>query len=128
MIIKNFHSLATTALRKKALQIINSGLEAINTQRVIKQQIKLSRNYIIIKNKKINLAKYKKIVVIGFGKASSLMAKELEKILKNKISGGIVISTKKIKLKKIKVIKGTHPLPSQNNIDQKNSCDIEKIR
>ncbi|MFC2016620.1 glycerate kinase, partial [Chloroflexota bacterium] len=36
--------------------------------------------------------------------------------LKNKIKDGIVISTKKIKLKKIKMIIGTHPFPSKKNI------------
>jgi len=37
-------------------------------------------------------------------------------LLGNKIDNGVVISTKKIKLKKIKVIKGTHPMPSLKNI------------
>ena len=41
--IKNYNSLAHTAPRKKALQIINSGLEAINTQHIIKKKFKTAK-------------------------------------------------------------------------------------
>ena len=116
MMIKNFKSLSTTSLRKKSLQIINAGLGAVKTEKIIKKNITLKNNYLIIKNKKFNLKNYKNIFVIGFGKASSLMAKEIDKILKNKIANGTVISTKKIKLGKIEVYRGTHPMPSLKNI------------
>jgi len=117
MLIKNYKQIAGTNSRKKALQIIDSGLIAIKTEKVIKNNVKLRNNSLIIKNKNFDLNKYKRIFVIGFGKASALMAKELETILKNRIDKGIVIATKKIKLKKIQVIKGTHPIPSRKNIN-----------
>ena len=121
MVIENFKKLGSSSLRKKGLEIINSGIEAINTEKIIRNKIQLKKNNLIIKNynnkvKKINIKKYKKIVVIGFGKASSLMGKELEKVLGGKIDDGIIISTKKIGLKKIKVIKGTHPVPTLGNV------------
>jgi hydroxypyruvate reductase/glycerate 2-kinase len=116
MLIKNYKKLSRTNLRRKALQIINSGLLAIKTEKIIKNNIKLKGNSLIIKNIKFDLNNYKRIFVIGFGKASSLMAKELKNILKNRINNGLVISTKKIKLNKIKIIKGTHPLPTEKNI------------
>ena len=117
MYIKNYKQIAGTNSIKKALQIIDSGIIAIKTEKVIKNNVKLRNSSLIIKNKKFNLNRYKRIFVIGFGKASALMAKELESILKNRIDKGIVIATKKIKLKKIKVIKGTHPIPSGKNIN-----------
>lgn len=117
MIIKNFLAIGTSDLRKKALNIINAGLEAIKTEKIIRENIKLKNNHLTIKNKLFNLNNYKRIFVIGFGKASALMGKELERILKNKISDGIIISTKKIKLKKIKTFKGTHPMPYLSNVN-----------
>ena len=77
----------------------------------------MKNNVLNIKNKKYYLSKYKKIFIIGAGKASSDMAFEIEKLILNKISSGIVIDTKVRKLKKIKVVKGTHPLPSKINVD-----------
>lgn len=117
MIIKNFNKIATTELRKKALKIVNAGLEAIDTEKILREGVKLEENNLVIKNNVFNLNDYKRVFVIGFGKASSLMAKVIEEILKDKIEEGIVISTNNVKLDKIKVIEGTHPMPSQGNID-----------
>ena len=115
--INNFEELATTELRKKALEIVNAGLEAINTEKILREGVRLEEDKLIIKNKIFDLNGYKRVFVIGFGKASSLMAKVIEEILKDKIEEGIVISTNNVKLDKIKVIEGTHPMPSQGNID-----------
>ena len=117
MMINNFEELATTELRKKALEIVNAGLEAINTEKILREGVRLEEDKLIIKNKIFDLNGYKRVFVIGFGKASSLMAKVIEEILKDKIEEGIVISTNNVKLDKIKVIEGTHPMPSQGNID-----------
>ena len=114
MIKRNYKE--QSKIRKKALQITDSALAAIKTEKVMKNNVRLKNNFLIIKNKKFNLKNYKRIYVIGFGKASYLMAKELEKVLKFRINDGLVISTKKIKLSKIKVIEGTHPKPSKKNI------------
>jgi len=117
MMINNFEELATTELRKKALNIVNAGLEAINTEKILRDGVRLEDDNLVIKNKIFNLNDYKRVFVVGFGKASSLMAKVIEEILKDKIEEGIVISTNNVKLDKIKVIEGTHPMPSQGNID-----------
>jgi hydroxypyruvate reductase/glycerate 2-kinase len=119
MIVKND---INDKLRKNALDIINSGLEGVKTEKIIREKIKLKNNVLVIKNYKnkiikIGLKKFNKIIVIGFGKASSFMAKELEGIIGSRISNGIIVSTQKIKLKKIKVRKGTHPMPSLRNVE-----------
>ena len=116
MLIKNKKQLSTSLYRKNSLDIIETGINHVLPKNIMKKQIKLKNNILEIKNKKYNLNKFKNIYVIGFGKSSSLMAQELEKILKNKIKEGIVISNKKIKLKKIKIFIGNHPFPSKKNI------------
>lgn len=116
MIIKNKIQLSTSLNRKHALNIIGSGINSILPKNVMKKQIKLKNNILQIKDKNYNLKNFRNIYVVGFGKSSSLMAKELEDILKNKIKNGIIISTKKVKLKNIKVYIGTHPFPSKKNI------------
>jgi len=126
MIIKNKRQISSSLNRKYALDIIETGISSILPKNIMKKQIKLKNNtlknsknfssILEIKNKKFNLKSYKNIYVIGFGKSSSLMALELEEILNNKIKDGIVISTKKVKFKKIKVYIGAHPFPSKKNI------------
>ena len=64
--IKNFDELATTPNRKTALEIIEAGLEAINTEKVIEDSISLVGSVLFIKGKSFNLTKFKKIKVVGF--------------------------------------------------------------
>jgi len=115
--IQNKKELTDSRPKKIALELIQAGISAVMPEDVIKNQVFLKKNKLIIKNKKFRLKKYKRIFVIGFGKASSDMALALEKVLKSRITDGIVIATKMLKLKRIKLIKGTHPVPSQANIN-----------
>ena len=120
MIIKNFKSLATNQLRKDALEIVNQGIETVLTKQSMSKQIKISNNILKIQDNQWNLSNYSRIFVIGAGKASSDMAQVIEEIFKSKITKGIVIDTINRKLSKIKVVKGTHPLPSETNIKATN--------
>ena len=114
--IKNFEELSTTENRKMALEIIEAGLEAINTQNVISSNIVLKENILSVQGKNFDLNKYKRIKVIGFGKSSCDAALALEKILGSKISGGAVIGLSKISCEYVETFAGTHPRPSPVNI------------
>jgi glycerate 2-kinase len=64
---------------------------------------------------------YKRLIVIGFGKASCTMAKSIEDQLFDLIVSGIVITKYRhcpssYKSKKIKVIEGGHPVPDKNGL------------
>jgi len=67
---------------------------------------------------KENIVKYKhkKLYIFSIGKAGYDMAKEAEKLLKNNILGGVAVSNKKGKLKRIKHHTSTHPLVSQKSV------------
>ncbi|MFH1642128.1 MAG: DUF4147 domain-containing protein [Nanoarchaeota archaeon] len=130
MLIKNYNSLKSTKSRKAALDIINAGLSAIKTDKIISQSVKCRAKILQLtdiedKIHQYNLTDYNKIHLIGFGKASSFMAKALEK--KIKFDSGIIISTVNVQLKntKIKIIKGTHPMPSLINL--KATIKIEEL-
>lgn len=116
MIIKNFKSLATSKERKLALMIAEAGLQAIKTENVIRKYVKLKYDTLKINGRSYNLSKYKRIFVIGAGKASFKMAKEIEKILGKKITSGLVIDIVPGRLKRIRVVKGSHPVPSKKNL------------
>jgi glycerate-2-kinase len=116
-IIKNFDKIATTENRKSVLEIMEAGLDAINTGEVIKNKVKLENNILIIENKSFDLVKFKKIKVVGFGKASGAAALALEKILGSKINAGAVVGLDKVESKYIEIFAGTHPRPSKENVE-----------
>ncbi len=115
--IKNFDELATTNNRKLALTIAETGLESINTEIVISRSIALKDDILTVMGESFDLSKFKKIKVVGFGKASSLGALALEKVLGSKINSGAVVGLRKANCEYIETFIGTHPRPSQINVD-----------
>ena len=115
--IKNFAQLATTDNRKLALLVAEAGLESLDTGKVIARSLSLDGDILKIMGEAFDLAKFKNIKVVGFGKASCAGALALEKILGSKIQEGAVIGLDKIQCEYIETFAGTHPKPSTVNIE-----------
>ncbi len=116
MLIKNFKKLATTPERKLALEVANAGLEAIDPEKILQQNVVLNGDVLTIKNERFNLKEINDIYVIGIGKAAFVSGQALEKILGPKITAGAILDIHKGKLKHLKAYQGTHPLPSGKNL------------
>lgn len=116
-LIKNFDTLATTEHRRQVLAIAEAGLHAINTYDVVLNAIKLEDNILKIQDQIFPLNKFKKIKIVGFGKASCQAALALEKILGEKIREGAVIGFQNVACERIETFAGTHPKPSPQNVD-----------
>lgn len=115
--IKNFNEIATTSNRRMALEIIESGLDAINTEKVIYSSFLLNENILSIKGQEFDLSKFKKIKVVGFGKSSCEAALALEKILGSRIEKGAVIGLERVGSQYIETFAGTHPIPTETNLE-----------
>lgn len=114
--IKNFDQIATSDNRKLALSIIQAGLDAIDTEKAIASSVTLDGRRLKIKDQIFDLDKFKKVVIIGFGKVACRAAAALEKILGDRITDGIVIDTNRIEHEHIRTFVGTHPMPSPDNL------------
>lgn len=114
--IKNFTELAETENRKLALEIAEAGYDAIDTEKVLIKAVSVENNFLKVQEKIFDLSLFKRIKVVGFGKASSIAAFTLEKILGDKIAQGATIGLHKIQCKIIDTFAGTHPRPSEENI------------
>jgi len=125
--IKNFEDLALGKTRKTALEIIEAGLEAIDTEKVIRENIHLDGVHLFVKDEVVSLKETNRIFVIGVGKCSLDAGKAIEGILGDLISGGIIIDVRKGELRRIKTLSGTHPYPSRANIEATNKI-IEMLR
>ena len=111
MKIANKEELSRTSRRKDVLEILEEGLKAADPKSSVKEALR---------NLKDELNKARRIIVIGFGKASIKMAEGCEEELRDKIYDGAIIAPKGIEDKKLKIIKvfeGTHPIPSEVNVE-----------
>jgi glycerate 2-kinase len=116
MIIKNIEQLSRTPLRKATLLIAAAGVKAVLPKNVIFENISVKNNLLLIKNRKFDLRKYRRLFIFAFGKAAADSAQSLEKILGNYLTSGVVIDTKTYKSKRLKVFAADHPLPTKRNI------------
>ncbi len=114
--IKNFSQQATTPLRQSILSIAEAGLAAIDTKSVIKQNIRIANNHLIIKDQVFDLSGFKKIKVIGFGKASCPAAEALEEALGQLLDSGVAIGISPAACELIDTYEGTHPQASYQNV------------
>lgn len=117
MKIKNFKKLAVTEERKKLLQIVEAGLEAVDTKKAIAKFIKIEKGKLLVQNHSFSLKNAERIVVIGIGKCALEAGAALEKILGRRLTGGIVLDVNEGELKKIKTYTGDHPLMSPRNVN-----------
>lgn len=120
MIIKNLGTLATTSLRKQALDIIEAGISRVLPPSIMKSAVKYhaARQMVSVMGDTYPVSTGR-VFVIGGGKASVLMAEALEAIIQpEKITAGVVNGKGgHYETGKIKIITAGHPIPDGRGID-----------
>jgi len=110
----------TEGHRRDALHAIRAALEGSDPRRLVRRALTFDGDGLSIGGRRYPLDDYRKITVVGAGKASGLMAAEVELILGDRIDGGIVIVPETqgsfINLKRIRVEKSSHPLPARKGV------------
>ncbi len=103
-------------LRRDALAVLDAGLAAIRTGDAVKRACRLNGDVLTVDGKRFPLKRYRRIFVIGIGKASLEAGKALETLLGTRITDGVVLDVKSARLKRIKSVAGSHPFPSMANM------------
>ncbi|MDD4818930.1 MAG: DUF4147 domain-containing protein [Candidatus Colwellbacteria bacterium] len=117
MFIKNYSELATNKLRKDALDIVVTGIEAADPAVILRKKVFVDGSFLKAGKSRVDLSKYKNIYIVGAGKASFRAAKFLEGIMLDYITAGVILDVKVGKLKKIECYEGSHPFPTKGNIE-----------
>lgn len=102
--------------RTIAEQIFLAGIDRVLPEKLITKDMVLKDNTLVIGNMSFSLEATKSIYVIGAGKASGMMASEVEKILGSRITGGHIVVKygHSCKLKYIRISEAGHPIPDSN--------------
>ncbi|MEJ2636229.1 MAG: glycerate kinase [Calditrichia bacterium] len=107
-----------TDLKSAAKQIIFSAIDAVKPEKLVRRQIALHNNFLKIGSRQFDLSNFRKIYIVGAGKASAFMARELENILGNHIQGGMVVVKygHGAPCKRVKILEAGHPIVDQNSL------------
>ena len=89
-LIENGQTKAEKLARRLSLGAAEAALEAVEPSRLMKSKVRLVGKEIIAGGERIDLRKFRRVLVVGGGKAALAMADALESILGGVISGGLV--------------------------------------
>jgi len=112
-----------------AKEIFLAGVKRVMPDELIKNTLHLNKNILSIGQLNFNLDEIENIFVIGAGKASALMAAEVEKKVGQNITKGHIVVKygHSCNLQYIKVTEAGHPTPDSNGIEAtKSILDIAK--
>lgn len=111
-------------LREIAKTIFLKSISSVDPYRIIKENLKINQDHLIIKEKNeneriLNLKDFERIYLLGTGKASCSMAQAVEELLGERITRGL-ITTKYghgLPLRFTEVIEAGHPLPDPKGLE-----------
>jgi len=118
-----------------AVSIFMKALESSLPKNFMHKYCALAGDILTVQDTTYDLSKYKNLYIFGSGKAAYTMAKEVERILGDKIYKGLVVSPyDEGELQSIEVVLGSHPIPSQMSIDaamamseMMSECDVDDL-
>ena len=101
----------------KMIEFFKAGVNSVLPDKLINSVIRLNNDRLTISGLTFNLNEINSIFVVGAGKASAFMAKEVESILGDRITSGHIIVKYEhaCPLKYIKVTEAGHPTPDKNS-------------
>ena len=102
-----------SAARELALRIAERGLEACDPGRAVERSVGLDGDALRIGDRTYRLEPDGRVVVLGAGKASLAIAAALERVLGDRLDGGLVIvrDAGGTPLRAIDVVEAGHPIP-----------------
>ncbi|MBN2050181.1 MAG: glycerate kinase [Spirochaetales bacterium] len=108
--------------RKHLTEIFTAGVERVDPCRMIRSLVALKGDLLTValpeQPVSFDLSAYRRVLVLGAGKATARMARALEAVLGDRIDGGL-ISVKydhTENLRRIETIEAGHPLPDENSV------------
>jgi len=105
-------------LRKDLWRIAQAALAAVTPEGCIRRAISLDGERLSVAGRVYDLAGVRRLLVVGFGKASARMAAALEGILGNRIAAGLVVTADgyKVPTARVEVVEAAHPVPDARGL------------
>jgi len=105
-------------LRSDVARIWAAALRSVDPAAAVYRHVKRSGGELLVGRQHIDLDKARNIWVLGAGKAAAPMAQALEKILGERLTGGVLVTRygHGLRLRKLELLEAGHPLPDANSV------------
>jgi glycerate 2-kinase len=107
--------LPASPVRQLLVRMLTDALEAAHGGHALQRAIHKSGDVLTIGSRRYDLRKYRRVVVVGAGKAAGSMARAIEPILGRRLDGGCVVTKygHTTRTKRIRVVEAGHPVPDR---------------
>lgn len=118
-VIRNRDALGGTPARETALDCIEAGIAAAHPERVTREAVSLADETLRVGESTYDLSSFDRVVALGGGNAASQVALELERILGDRLDGGVVVTDDPVEggTSRVEVLPGDHPVPSERGVE-----------
>ncbi len=99
--------------RKAFERIFHAGIRAVDPEDAINRHVRREGSRLIVGNRSYDLDRFKRVLIFGAGKGTAPMARALEQILGERLTGGSIIVKygHGLPLKKTEIFEASHPVP-----------------
>jgi glycerate 2-kinase len=99
--------------------IFDAGLRAVDPEAAVRSQVSRQGHGLTIAGQVYDLNTFRRVILIGAGKATALMAKALEELLEDRLSEGLILVKHgyATPLRTTRVIEAGHPIPDQSGLE-----------
>ena len=115
-LVENGRTEAERRARRLSLDALEHALRAVEPSMLVRTKVKLQGDSLLVNKRRIDLDRYRRVFVLGGGKASAAMAEAMESLLGDRITGGLVnVPESQVRRSRCRIIRlrgATHPLPS----------------
>jgi len=106
-------------MRQDALDIFRAALAAVEPEQAVLRNLQLQAGVLRVGDLALELGRFKKVWVLGAGKADAPMARALERLLGGRISGGLIVVKEghQLELERVEVQEASHPVPDHRGVE-----------
>jgi glycerate 2-kinase len=98
--------------------IFLAGLRAVDPEAAVRSRVSRQGHGLTVAGRAYDLDDFRRVSLIGAGKATALMAKALEELFEDRLTGGLILvkSGYATPLRRTQVIEAGHPIPDQSGL------------
>lgn len=100
-------------LRADARQIFAAGVRSADPAAAVKAALAVNNNRLEVRGRSFPLSSFRRLFIAGCGKAAAPMARAAQEVLRDKMTGGVVVVKygHGLPLRNLEVIEAGHPIP-----------------
>lgn len=113
-------------LKERALQIFRAGLQAVDPHDAVRRHLRMRDDELIVTSGEVRGAysvgrdsEFRRVLVVGAGKASPRMCQAVEEVLGDRIAGGLIVTKTghSVPTRRVEVVEAGHPIPNEAGFD-----------